>query len=148
MTNNTRFFPTPILNHSITPSYAVRNLGVTFDSDFNFRKYVSLTCRSSCYHIRELRRIGRYISLSVDKTIDTALITSRIYYCKSLLYNIATKVIATLQCFLNCLASVVTRSLLFAHSVPLLKSLHWPPVQSRIILKFSTNFTRQLSVKK
>ena len=31
------FFPTNILSHSITPSDTVRNLGVTFDSDFNFR---------------------------------------------------------------------------------------------------------------
>jgi len=36
------FFPMNILSHSITPSDTVRNLGVTFDSDFNFRKHVSL----------------------------------------------------------------------------------------------------------
>jgi len=39
----THFFPTNILSHSSTPSDTVRNLGATFDSDFNFRKHVSLT---------------------------------------------------------------------------------------------------------
>jgi len=39
----TNFFLTNILSHSITPSDTVRNFGVTFDSDFNFRKHVSLT---------------------------------------------------------------------------------------------------------
>jgi len=47
---------------TITPSDTVRNLGVTFDSDFNFRKHLSLSCRSSFYHIRGLRRIRRCIS--------------------------------------------------------------------------------------
>jgi hypothetical protein len=85
----THFFPTNILSHSVAPSDIVRNLGVTFDSDFNFRKHISVTCRSCFYHIRDLRRIRIYISLSVAKTIATALITSRIDYCNSLLYDIA-----------------------------------------------------------
>jgi len=73
-----RFFPTNILTHSITPTYIVHNPGVTFDNDFNFRKHISLTCRCCVYHIRDLRRIRRYLSLSVAKTIATALITSRL----------------------------------------------------------------------
>jgi len=110
----THYFPTNILSHSITPSDTVPNLGVTFYSDFNFRKHISPTCRSSFYHIRDLRRIRPYISLSVAKTIATALITSRL----------ASKDILKLQCVQNCLAKVVTRSPRFSHSLPLLKSLH------------------------
>ena len=53
----THFFPTNNLSHSITPSDIVCNLGVTFDSDFNFRKHVSLTCHSYFYHIHDLHRI-------------------------------------------------------------------------------------------
>ena len=34
----THFFLTNIISNSITSSDTVRNLGVTFDSDFNFRK--------------------------------------------------------------------------------------------------------------
>ena len=86
-----------------------------------------------------------YISLSVAKTITTALITSRLDYCNSLLYNIASKGILKFQCVLNCLARVVTRSPRFSHSVPLLKSLHWLPVQSRIIFKLCTIAYQTLS---
>jgi len=120
----TRFFPTNFLSHSITQSDTVRNLRVTFDSDFNFRKHISLTCCFCFYHIRDLRRILRYISLSDAKTIATTLITSRLDYGNSLLYNIASKDILKLQCAQNCLARVVTRSPRFSNPVPLLKSLH------------------------
>ena len=63
----THFFPTNILSHSITPSDTVRNIYVIFYSDYNFRKHVSLTCRSCLYHICDRHHIRRYISLSVAK---------------------------------------------------------------------------------
>jgi len=50
----------------------------------------------------------------------------------------ASKDILKLQCVQNCLARVVSRFPRFPHSVPLLKSLHWLPVQSRIIFKLCT----------
>jgi len=106
--NLSRFFPTPILNHSIGPSHIVRNLGVAFDGEFIFRKLISLTCCCSFYHIHDLSRIRRYISLSVTKTI-----ASRLHYWNSLLYIIPSKDILKLRCIQNRLASVVTRSLRF-----------------------------------
>ena len=44
------------------------------------------------------------------KTIATALVSSRLDYCKSLYHNIVLKDIMKLQCVQNCLARVVTRS--------------------------------------
>ena len=93
---------------------------------------ISKTCRCCFYHISDIRRIRRFISLSVAKTIATALVSSILDYCNSLLYNTANKDIAKLQ---NCLARVITRSPLFSSSVPLLKSLHWLHVHYRIIFK-------------
>ena len=86
-----------------------------------------------------------FISLSVAKTIATALITTRLDYCNSLLHNIAIKDIAKLQRVQNCLARVVTRSPRFSRSVPLLKSLHWLPVHYRIIFKICTIAYQALS---
>jgi len=60
-------------------------------------------------------------------------------YCNSLLYYLASKDILKLQCVRNCLSRVVTRSPRCSHFVPLLKSLHWLPVHSRIIFKLCTN---------
>jgi len=101
---------------------------------------MSLTCRSCFSQIRDLRCIRRYFYLSVAKTIATTLITRKLYYRNSLLYNIAPKDILKLQCVQNCLARVVTRYPQFSYSVPFLKSLHCLPVQSRII--FNSFFWR------
>ena len=141
------FLSTHILNQSVTPAPSVSNLGVNFDESFNFKQHISKTCRCCFYHIRDLRRIRRFLSLSVAKTIATALVSSRLDYCNSLLYNTANKDIARLQRVQNCLARVVTRSPRFSSSVPLLKSLHWLPVHYRIIFKICTISYQALASK-
>ena len=93
-------------------------------------------------HICDLRCIRRFISLSVAKTIAAALVSSRLDYCNSLLYNTANK--AKLQRVQYFLARVVTHSR-FSHSVPLLKSLHWLPVHYCIIFKICTTAYQALS---
>ena len=91
------FFPTHILNQSVTPAPSVSNIGVNFDESFNFKEHIYKTCRCCFYHIRDIRRIRRFLSLSVAKTIATALVSSILDYCISLLYNTANKDIARLQ---------------------------------------------------
>ena len=131
-------FPVKLLDNDITPSDSVRNLGVTFDSDFSFHKHVSNTCKSCFYHIRDLRRIRRHIPVSTAKTISNALISSRLDYGNSLLNNIAKQDLSKRQRVLNCLVRVVLRAPRFSPSLPLLKQLHWLPVNCRIKFKLST----------
>ena len=117
-------FPVKLLGSDTFPSDTVRNLGVIFDSDFNFRQHISQVCKSCFYHIRDLRRIRRHFgvtsSISTAKTISTALISSRLDYCNSLLNNIAKRDLAKLQRVQNCLARVVLRAPRFSPSLPLL----------------------------
>ena len=140
-------FPIPLLNQHVMPAVSTRNFGVIFDDKLNFREHISLICRTCFYHIRDLRRIRRYLPVSVAKTIATALVTSRLDYCNSLFHNIAIKDITKLQRVQNCLARVVTRYPRFTPSKPLLKSLHWLPVQYRIMFKMCTITYQALSSK-
>jgi len=89
-TKLTRFLPTPILNHSVTSSDIVRNVGVTFYSDFNFRKHISLTCRC-CYLLYSWHSLysSLYFSFSRHKpllqhSLLVGLITSTLFFIASL----------------------------------------------------------------
>ena len=139
-------FPVKLLDNDITPSDSVRNLGVIFDSDFSLHKHVSEICKSCFYHIRDLRRIRRHIPLSTAKTISNAQISSRLDYCNSLLNNIAKQDLSKLQRVQNCLARVVLRAPRISPSLPLLKQLHWLPVNYRIQFKLSTLTYRALAI--
>src|SRR5437867_3885301 len=42
---------------ALVPVSSARNLGVVFESDLSFDQHISNVCRSSFYHIRQLRQI-------------------------------------------------------------------------------------------
>ena len=128
-------FPINLMGVETSPSESARNLGVTFDKNFNFGKHVSQVCRSCMYHIRDLRRIRRHLTLDCAKTLACSLVATRLDYCNSLLYGIGNGNIARLQRVQDTLARVVTRSRPFSHAPPLLQSLHWLPVKHRINFK-------------
>ena len=69
-------------------------------------------------------------------------ITSRLDYCNSLINNIAKEDLSKLQRVQNCLA----RAPRFSPSLPLLKQLHWLPVNYRIKFKLSTLTYRALAI--
>ena len=60
-----KHFPVKLVGSDTFPSDNVRNLGVVFDNDFNFRQHISQVCKFCCYHISYLRRIRRHISISI-----------------------------------------------------------------------------------
>ena len=66
---------------------------------------------------RDLRRTCQNKSFAVAKTIATALVSNRLDYCNSLDRSIALKDILKLQHVQNCLATVVSQSSHFSHSV-------------------------------
>ena len=128
-------FPTELLGVKSYPAKSARNLGVIFDTHFNFPSHISAICSSCIYHIRDLRRIRRHLDLDSAKLLANALVSSRLDYCNSLLSGIAETDFTKLQRVLNRLARVFTKSPLFTCSVPLLCSLHWLPVKYRVHFK-------------
>ena len=130
-------FPIELLGVKTNPAKSARNLGVIFDKNFTFRSHISAVCSSCFYHMRDLRRIRRHLDLDSAKLLATALVSSRLDYCNSLLYGIADIDLTRLQRVQNQLARLVTKSPPFTRSLPLLRSLHWLPVRFRILFKIN-----------
>ena len=63
-----------------------------------------------------------------------------------MLNNIAKQDLSKLQRVQNCLARIVLRAPRFSRSLPLLKQLHWLPVNYRIKFKLSTLTYRALAI--
>ena len=117
------------------PAKSARNLGVIFDKNFNFRSHIAAICSSCIYHIRDLWCIRRHLDLESVKLLANALVSIRLDYCNSLLFRIKETDLTKLQRVLNRLARVITKSPPFTRSVPLLRSLHWLPVNYRVHFK-------------
>ena len=116
-------FPCLLPGQDTNPYTSAKNFGVLFDSNLNFRKHIPQTCRACFYHIRDLGRIRKSLSLDLAKQIAVALVSSKLDYCNSLFHNMPEKDIARLQRVQNCLARVVTKALRFSRPVPILKTI-------------------------
>src|SRR3989442_2898057 len=69
---------------ALVPVSSARNLGVVFESDLSFDQQISNVCRSSFYHIRQLRKIRPSLDLNSSIQLANALVSSKLDYCNSL----------------------------------------------------------------
>ena len=65
------------------------------------------------------------LSYNACSTIIHALISCRLDYCNSLLYNVPTHKTDRMQKLQNQCACILTKSPRSEHITPVLKSLHW-----------------------
>ena len=119
-------------------SKKVSNLGLTVDRDLAMNSHVSNTVRASYYEIRKLGQLRDYLDLNSTKTIASSCILSRLDYCNSVLAGSSQDLIQKLQKVQNNAARLVLKKSRREHISPLLKQMHWLPVQSRIEYKLAT----------
>ena len=128
-------FPISIQGNQVSPAQSVRNLGVVFDSNFNFSNHVSQVIKSTTVHARDLYRIRPLLDLNTSVLLANALVSSRLDYCNSLFLSLTNFELRRLQLVQNSLCRVVTHSSKFSHITPQLKKLHWLPVRYRVQFK-------------
>ena len=121
----------------ISPSSSCKSLGVMLDKHMDMEKQIKYVCRSTMYHIRNISAIRQLIPESAAAQLVHSLVTSRLDYCNSLLYGLPGCKTKLLQRIQNIAARVVTLTPCTPqhHITPVLKSLHWLPVKSRITFK-------------
>ena len=115
----------------------IKILGVHLDSTLSMNVQVKSLMKTSNFHIRALRHVRRGLTFESAEMIALGFITSRLDYCNSLLYGTSKANIGRLQRVQNDLAQVVLQAVWNSSSKPLLKYLHWLPVQQRIIFKIA-----------
>ncbi|KAK3556297.1 hypothetical protein QTP70_007037 [Hemibagrus guttatus] len=122
-------------NSMISPTASARNLGVTMDNQLSFSSHVTNVTRSCWFLLYNIRRIRPFLSTQATQVLVQSLVISRLDYCNSLLAGLPLNAIRPLQMIQNAAARLVFNLPKFAHTTPLLRSLHWLPVAARIRFK-------------
>ena len=116
----------------------VETLASFLNGDLTFKNHISDVCRSSFYHICQLRQIRAALDINSSVLLANALVSSKLYYCNSLFYNLPAKSLNRLQLVQNALARVVFPSVRRNHHItPTLRPLHWLPIPKRITFKIA-----------
>lgn len=116
-------------------SSRVRNLGVILDESLNFDKQISSVISSSFYQLRLLSKVKPFLNHKTLEMAVNAFISSRLDYCNSLYCGISKTQIARLQLVQNAAARFLSNSRKSDHITPILRSLHWLPINFRIYFK-------------
>ena len=99
---------------------------------------VTAICKSAFYHLRKISLIRKYLAVDAAQLLVHALVTSKLGYCDSLLYGFPKYLIKKPQRVQSAAARVVTVSPKFCPITPVLKDLHWLPLDLRIEFKYLT----------
>ena len=124
-----------IANSPITPSVAVKNLGVMFDCSLAMDKHITAMCKKAFFEIHNISRVRKYLTVDATKSLVHSYVMSKLDYCNALLYNLPKYQLDKLQRLMNCAARLISRTEKSEHITPILQSLHWLPFPERIIFK-------------
>ena len=122
-------------NTSIELADKVCDLGVVLDRDLDLRSHINNICRNASLIIRNIGRVRKYLSRADIERLVHAFITSRLDYCNSLLYGLPARDLDKLQHIRNTAARLVTGAKRNNHSDPILRNLHWLPINERLTFK-------------
>ena len=114
---------------------SITNLGVIMDQHLKLDRHVNKVFKVCMFHLRNISKIRRFRTTEPCKLLIHALVTSRLDYCNSILYDCNQSILQRLQLLQNYAARLVYRIPKFCHITPYPKDLHWLPVQARIQFK-------------
>ena len=122
-------------NVCVSSSSTVRNLGVLFDRELSFKAHINQACRTAYFHLRNIAKIRKILPRGDAEKLIHAFVTTRLDYCNSLFAGCPKSSIKSLQLVQNAAARLLTGTRRREHITPVLESLHWLPVESRIKFK-------------
>ena len=94
-------------------------------------------CQTLNFLLRNIYRIRDLLDCDSCKLLVHSLVTSRLDYCNSLLYGLPISSIQRLQKIQNMAVRLITRAKKHDLITPVLKNLHWLPVEKRIEYKIA-----------
>ena len=89
--------PLCIDGSDIQLSTSVKYLGVKIDQTLSMQDHISSTCRASFLELRRIASIRKYLSTGAAARLVSAMVTSRLDYCNSILAGLPAEQIARLQ---------------------------------------------------
>ena len=119
----------------IYSSNSAKNIGAWFDNVMFTDKQINSICQSAFYHLRNIAQISKHISFRHCETLIHAFVTSKIDHYNILLSGLKQDQVRKLQYVQNSAGWLPTGTSKCEHITPVLRDLHWLPVNERIRFK-------------
>ena len=121
-----------IADANVETATSAEGLGICFDRNMTTDTEIVNRCQNLLYHLRNIRTIRQCITQNACEKLVHALISSCWDNANSILVGLTKRKICRLQSIQNIAARIITKIRKFDHITPIIRSLHWLPVESRI----------------
>ena len=113
-------------------SKMARNLGAYLDETMDMKDHISHTIRSCYSQLRSIAKIRGYLTTDSVQKIVHAFVTSRMDTFNSLLIQLPQCPVKRFQLIQNNVARLVMKKKRNCSITPVLKDLHWLPVEYKV----------------
>ncbi|KAF7247959.1 putative RNA-directed DNA polymerase from transposon BS [Varanus komodoensis] len=113
----------------------VRSLGVLLDPELSLEAQVTAVARSAFLQLRLIHQLRPYLEYDCLETVTHALVTSCLDFCNALYVGLPLKMVRILQLVQNRAARLLTGTGRYVHMTPVLRQLHWLPIEVRAQFK-------------
>ena len=124
-----------VCGHLVTASRTAKNIGVVMDPHMHMDAHVTKICQSAYRQLYCIAKLRQYMDRISLECIVHAFITTRLDYCNAILSGANQNTKKKLQRVQNAAARVLTGTKRREHITPVLRQLHWLPVEVRIEFK-------------
>ncbi|KAF7246443.1 Protein NEL [Varanus komodoensis] len=117
------------LKVALPPRDKVRSLGVLLDPELSLEAQVTAAARSAFLQLRLIHQLHPYLEYNCLATVTHVLVTSRLDFCNALYVGLPLKMVQILQLVQNRAARLLTGTGCYVHMTPVLRQLHWLPIE-------------------
>ena len=110
-----------------------RDIGVVLDQYLTLHDHISGICKYTHFHLRSIGIIRNLLTFDATALLIHVLITTRLDFCNSILYNLPNNNIERLQQIQNQAACMLKQIPQRIHITPVLRELHWLKIYDIII---------------
>ena len=108
-----------------------------FDSDFSLSKHVQNVCKSCFVQLCDFRHVRWFFNHDTSIFVANSVVSSRLDY-NSLFRSLSKFNLHKLQCIQNSAARIILNTSKYTSTTPVLKKLHWLPVEHFSVFKTAT----------
>ncbi|KAF7237627.1 cGMP-inhibited 3',5'-cyclic phosphodiesterase A [Varanus komodoensis] len=113
----------------------VRSLGVLLDPELSLEAQVTAVARSAFFQLRLIHQLRPYLEYDCLATVTHVLVTSCLDFCDTLYVGLPLKTVRILQLVQNRAAGLLMGTGRYVHMTPVLRQLHWLPIDVRAQFK-------------
>ena len=123
------------LEKEIIPVSSAKDLGIILDNNLTYDQHIHQLTSFCMTRICQINRVKNSFDRDTLRTIISALVLTKLFYCSTVWSNTTATNIKKLQAVQNFACRIITKTKKFEHITPALREIKWLPVNGHLLYR-------------